>query len=603
MLFQSKYKFHNPVVGALNEPAFMFARDGGFLFCNATARDLLKTLNYDSSHPPEHISAFTSILKFIKGTGTSSVIRVAERQYQIVERAFEDGILLRLMPLHEDKHLERLSSSLNVMPWGLLTLDVTEKNPEIVFCNDKAEEFFGLKKGKLKGEKADDIFSREGFGDIGSFFRTPETSYQDLEIKKDDATKWYRFHFIPYANKAPYCLVVIEDTTERKVIENQYFQAQRLDALGKLAGGVAHDFNNILSIIDGYARMAKKTVAENENALNYVERIMQSVQRGAALTGKLLAFGRYKAVKDTVIDLGSLVQDQEPLLRPLIDASIELNIHAEEEIYINVAPDNICQILLNLCVNARDAMPDGGTLSIYVQNGKAEKAILCIKDTGTGMTQSVKARMFDPFFTTKDQGKGTGLGLSMVYGLVKEMNGEIDVVSQVGSGTSITISLPLSAKKSPLDDLVEDSKGEFSLDGLTALVAEDEPDLLALVSGMVEDMGINVLKACNGQEALMMQEDFKGNIDFLITDVVMPELNGVKLAELFQSLRPESKVMFMSGYPAQGQMNRVPLPEDSFFIPKPVDFKKLGDVLEVMANDPLNTKGRGKFLTGQWTLA
>lgn len=597
-----KGNYFNPVIEALAEPVFVFGPNGDFHFCNQAARDILKILGYSSGKKPEQHDTFLQVLQFSGQQDDAGGIAFNGLRYNISSRSFEDGILLRLLPRLDDEHMLRLSSSIDVMPWGLVTVDFSSPDPVCVFSNPKAGKFLKMPHRDIIGLPVMEALSKFGLDqDIAPNLRGKEITYYDHETKGDGPICWYRLHFIPYSRGNPYCLIVIEDTTDHKIREGQYFQAQRLEALGQLAGGVAHDFNNILSIIDGYARIGKKAVAGNEETVGYFERIMQSVQRGAALTNRLLTFGRHKVVKDGVVDLGQLVQDQESLLRPLLDASIALTIVAEENVFISAPPDNICQILLNLCINSRDAMPDGGTLSIECAKAKNARAVLRVTDTGQGIPPAIKAKIFDPFFTTKDQGKGTGLGLSMVYGLVKDMKGEIDVSSKIGEGTSFTITLPLSESRPPLHEVTEDENGNIRLDGFTALIAEDEPALLDLVSGMVEEIGIKVLRATNGNEALMIQDEYDGDIDFLLTDVVMPELNGVKLAELFESVRPESRVMFMSGYPASGQMARVSLPDSAFFMPKPVEFNKLCEVLKTMTDEPNSTlKERWKVLSGQW---
>lgn len=591
----------NPMVEALAEPAFVFGVDGAFHFCNAAARNILKILGYPSANKPEQHDAFLQILHF-SGQDDGGGVVFSGARYEISSVPYEDGILLRLVPRADDEHMLRLSSSLDIMPWGLLTIDFSGENAVCVFSNPKAGDFLKIPHRDIVGLSVIDVLKNFNVGeDINAHLRGPDITYYDYETKRDERIFWYRLHFIPYNRHRPYCLVVIEDTTDHKIREGQYFQAQRLEALGQLAGGVAHDFNNILSIIDGYARIGKKAVADNVEAVSYFERIMQSVQRGASLTNRLLTFGRHKVVKDGVIDLGQLVQDQESLLRPLLDASIALTITAEEDVFVTAPPDNFCQILLNLCINSRDAMPDGGNLSIDCAKTRNARAILRVTDTGEGIPAEIRAKIFDPFFTTKDQGKGTGLGLSMVYGLVKDMKGDIDVVSKKGEGASFTITLPLSEKRPPLHEITEDENGNIRLDGFTALIAEDEPALLDLVSGMVEEMGIKVLRATNGNEALMIQDNYDGDIDFLLTDVVMPELNGVKLAELFGHVRPESRVMFMSGYPANGQMARVSLPDSAFFMPKPVEFNKLCEVLKTMTDEHRSALSeRWRVLSGQW---
>lgn len=607
-MFSRKHKFHNPLVEALPEPCFVFNENGRYAYGNAAGRDILKILGYEPAPLSENHDAFLQMLRFY-GTGTdenASELTLGSSRYLIENSVCEGEIVLRLMPLQENEHMQRLSSTLDIVPWGLLTLGLQNRErPLILHCNKRAGELLQMDHNKLVGLYGDDVLRVFGISaDLVPHIQAEEITHYDHESRLDGKICWYRLHFIPYAMKNPYCLIVIEDTTENKIMEGQYFQAQRLEALGQLAGGVAHDFNNILSIIDGYARLARKSLADGVPAKQHMEHIAQAVQRGSALTGQLLTFGRHKVVKDTVVDLGILVQDQEPLLRPLMDASIALSIKTEYGVYVQVAPDNICQILLNLCVNARDAMPDGGNLIVEAGRTEQNEAVLRIIDTGCGMPPEVKAKMFDPFFTTKDQGKGTGLGLSMVYGLVKDMKGNIEVASKVGQGTSITIYLPLSALKPPVRNVVEDEQGNIHLEGFTALVAEDEPDLLNILSDMLQEMGIHVLRASNGNEALMIQEDYDGEIDFLLTDVVMPEMNGVKLAELFESVRPDSRVMYMSGYPANNLMHRAKLPEDAVMMSKPIDMEKLSSIIRMLAKNPdKDIKDHWSAVTGQWRLA
>ena len=590
------------LIDALSEPAFVFAQDGALIVCNAAGRDILDALCGGADPEFGHHDAFMQKLRFASEGWSENEPVVGGNRYEIICGACDEGTLVRLMPRAENDHLLRLSTSLDIMPWGIMTVELTSVSSCCVFCNPKAGEFLKMPGGKLVGLPVLEIL--EGFGmddTIRSSLYAGEASFCDHEAKRDGRVTWYRLHFIPYARRRNYCLIVIEDTTEHKIREGQYFQAQRLEALGQLAGGVAHDFNNILSIIDGYARMGKKAVAGDKAVLDHFERIMQSVQRGSALTNRLLTFGRHIAVKDKVIDLGQLIQDQESLLRPLIDASIALSVTVEPEVFVTAPSDNICQILLNLCINARDAMPEGGRLSVECGKTRNARAFLRVADTGEGIPQEIRAQIFDPFFTTKMQGKGTGLGLSVVYGLVKDMHGEIEVASKPGEGASFTITLPLSEQRPPVHKITEDENGNMQLEGFTALIAEDEPALLDLVSGMVEDMGARVLRASNGNEALMIQDEYQGDIDFLLTDVVMPELNGVKLAELFESVRPESRVMFMSGYPESGQMARVSLPESAFFMSKPVDFRKLAQTLKKMAEKSEQTLKDGwDGLSAEW---
>ncbi len=503
------------------------------------------------------------------------------------------------MDLYGADHLQRLSLSLDIMPWGILTVDTDDPALPVAFYNKRAAVMCGLQSADEK-PNVKNVFLHLNLDDeLMTHVHGTAVYTHDFENKKGDSPRWYRMTFIPCGGDRPFCILMIEDRTEQTIMEGQFFQAQRLESLGQLAGGVAHDFNNILSIIDGYARMASKMVHGNTQALDYIDKIKNAVQRGSSLTEKLLTFGRHRYLKDCVIDLGVLVKEQEPLLSSLLDASIALTMHCEEETYVKISPDNISQILLNLCINARDAMPDGGRLDICVCKTDNKKASLLVCDTGTGMPPDICAKIFDPFFTTKEPGKGTGLGLSMVYGLVQDMKGEISVDSKCGSGTGFSITLPLCDGRATIPD---DDYGvdDFKLDGLTALIAEDEKDLLDLVSGIMEEMGATVLKACNGLEALKLEKEYDGNIDFLITDVVMPELNGVKLAEQFQQDRPDCKIMFMSGYPAKGQLARVTLPHNIPFLPKPVDCQKIARIIKVMKENDGDVIGEWTSLSGLW---
>lgn len=606
MIFSKKDKRQSSMIEALTEPAYIFGEDGSFLHSNRAGREFLKLLGYDNSRKPEHFDAFTQVLRFSGEKAGQPSLHLGSRRYTLSNGSFDDGTLLRLMPMQEDEHLLRLSSALSAVPWGLVSVDLSSEACPVLFCNEKAGHFLQVLPPNITGQSMMDVFRIFGIKDnMSGYFQDGDITHYDFESRCDERVCWFRFHFIPYKVGGPLCLIVIEDTTEAKIMEGQYFQSQRLEALGQLAGGVAHDFNNILSIISGYARIADKAVEGNDEALNYLERISQAVDRGSALTSQLLTFGRHKVRKDSVFDLGELVTDQEALLRPLMDASISLSIRVDPEIPVELPADHICQILMNLCINSRDAMPDGGHLIVEVVNAKdGEHALLRVIDTGSGMSPEVKRKIFDPFFTTKDQGKGTGLGLSMVYGLVRDMKGEIDVVSKLGSGTAITIQLPLSTREQAHHEIIEHEDGSVTLSGFTAMVAEDEPDLLNLLSGMLEEMGMKVLRASNGAEALIKQDEYQGDIDFLLTDVVMPEVNGVKLAEMFEQVRPSSKIMFISGYPARGDLARVSVPEGAFLMPKPLDFKKLGMVMKNMAIEQNNyMKERLKRLTGQWKTA
>lgn len=434
----------------------------------------------------------------------------------------------------------------------------------------------------------------------------PETI--QIENHDDGMVSWRGVSLIPLDG---FFLCRIDNIGNQKINEMRMAEAHKLEALGRLAGGVAHDFNNILSIIDGYARIAARDMPDDHPVADYLDKVRQSVRRGASLTRQLLAFGRKNISAETTADLGALVRDHQGLLHPLLDASITLTMETEDSVMIDCTPDLIGQILMNVILNARDAMPDGGNIDVSVtalhhyqpKNAKAagHYARLAVRDTGTGMDKATQRRIFDPFFTTKEQGKGTGLGLSMVYGLMQQMKGVIDVESAPGKGTTMSLYFPLStasAADMPVLPSGPVSSEAARLDGYTVMVAEDEPDLLHLVASMLGDMGLTVLTAANGNEALAQQEDYEGYIDFLVTDVVMPEMSGVRLSELFASVRPESKTVFISGYPAAGNMARIELPEGACLLSKPVAYEKLADMLGQMTHGSFQT-GLSR-MAGEW---
>jgi two-component system cell cycle sensor histidine kinase/response regulator CckA len=503
-------------------------------------------------------------------------------------------------PPQPDKNLPFLAEALSQMPWGILIAD----DGHIVFCNGQASLLlFQAEPEKLLGMEAKTLFRLAG---VDIDLTLDENSVNnERQIYVESQRKWLRIQQNRSSGKNDRLYFFVEDMTQTKLLDGQYNQSSRLEALGQLAGGVAHDFNNILSIIDGYARISKKAADGNNDIANFMNHISTAVKRGAALTSQLLTFGRHKVVKSQILNIGNVIKDQEILLRSLLDASIRLSLSVEDDVYAEASQDNIWQILLNLCTNARDAMPEGGSLIIECRKDlENKKAVIRVLDEGQGIPQDKIEKIFDPFFTTKSQKRGTGLGLSVVYGLVRDMKGDISVESKVGKGAVFTIDLPLKENNSNIK-IMENADGSFRLSGFTALIAEDEPDLLEIISGMMEEMGAKVIRASNGSEALMLQDDFDGNIDFLLTDVVMPEMNGVKLAELFGAVRPDSKVLFMSGYPAQGQMARVPLPEGAYLMPKPINFEQLCNVVKSMIrNDNDNAAvSRIKKITGEWKSA
>ncbi|HYE92666.1 MAG TPA: ATP-binding protein [Terriglobales bacterium] len=350
---------------------------------------------------------------------------------------------------------------------------------------------------------------------------------------------------------------VTVDMTARRGLEEQLRQSQKLEAIGRLAGGVAHDFNNLLSVIIGRVELLRELVPSQDRTL---ELIAATSMRGAALTRQLLAFGRQQVLQPRVIDLAAAVQNLAPMLRRLVREDIEMLFEASGIAHVEADPVQVDQVLLNLVVNAGDAMPRGGRLTIEVApveldaeaRGRRVGAppgryvALRVADTGLGMDEATLARIFEPFFTTKAIGRGTGLGLATVYGVVTQSNGDIRVESAPGRGTSFTVYLP--RVDEPVSEAVSAQVVRPATEGASVLLVEDDTDLRALVGDILVDRGYHVSVAKSPDDALAILDEAAGRIDLLVTDVVMPGMNGIELAARVAEKSAGTKVLFITGY-------------------------------------------------------
>jgi PAS domain S-box-containing protein len=356
----------------------------------------------------------------------------------------------------------------------------------------------------------------------------------------------------------------LADITERRQLESQLRQAQKMEAVGQLAGGVAHDFNNLLTVIGGrcYLMLAK---LDPEDALRReVELVRGAAERAARLTHQLLAFSRKQVLEPRVLELNETVTGIEPLLRRLIGEDIEISVTRGSDLgRVKADAGQVEQVILNLAVNARDAMPQGGrlileTANVTVDERAARRAhdllpgryvVLSVTDSGHGMDAATRAQIFEPFFTTKEVGKGTGLGLATVYGIVKQSGGFIDVESEPGRGASFRIYLPRVEEDVQTAELAKVSGTRTRLEGSeTVLLVEDDESLRMLAREILTVQGYAVLEAASPRDALRVHQTHGGRIDLLLTDVVMPEMNGRQLADHLKIARPEMAVLFMSGY-------------------------------------------------------
>jgi signal transduction histidine kinase/CheY-like chemotaxis protein len=375
---------------------------------------------------------------------------------------------------------------------------------------------------------------------------------------------------------------------EKEELEEQLRHSQKMEAIGTLAGGVAHDFNNILTAINGYGMLLKLELVEGSKLCKYADQIVKAGERAATLTRRLLAFTRKQIINPLPVNLNEIIRGIEKMLDRLITEDIELQLRLEvADPFVLADPGQIDQVLMNLVTNARDAMPQGGTLIIttgivileddfvkrHDQVKGGDYVMLTVSDNGVGMDENVRARIFDPFFTTKEVGKGTGLGLSMVYGIVKQHNGIIEVDSETDKGTSFRIYLPLvepsMEKQQWIPPVLLQGNSE------TILVAEDDAAVMGLLKGMLEKNGYNVIEAANGDEAIKEFINHQESISLALLDVIMPRKNGREVYDEIIRIRPDVKALFISGYPRDVIDSKDARKEGINLISKPVQPNEL----------------------------
>lgn len=393
---------------------------------------------------------------------------------------------------------------------------------------------------------------------------------------------------------------IMVDITERKQLEEQFRQSQKMEAIGKLAGGVAHDFNNLLTVIKGYSQLSLLELKETDPLKGNIEEIQKASDRASDLTRQLLAFSRRQVMEMRVIDLNPLWRDLDKMVRRVIGEDIELvNALADDLGRVKADPGQIEQVIMNLVVNARDAMPYGGKLTIETANVELDEAyarthvgaipghyvMLSSSDTGVGMPPEVKDRIFEPFFTTKESGRGTGLGLSTVYGIVKQSGGYIWVESEPGEGATFKIYLP--RVDEPLDQVKKAGvEGDLPRGNETILVVEDEEEVKKVAVRILRNQGYKVLEASQGLDAFLICGEHKGPIHLFLTDVVMPKMGGRELADRIKSIRPEIKVLYMSGYTDNVIVHHGILEEGINYIQKPFTVEDLARKVWEVLNRP-----------------
>ena len=468
---------------------------------------------------------------------------------------------------------------------------ITDAAGNIQYCNPSFERLTGYSRDEvigrnprfLKSGKQDAQFYR----DLWSTLVSGETWAGRFTNRKKDGSLYHAEGTISPIHDAFGNLTgfvsATGDVTGRLRMEEQLRQAQKMEGIGRLAGGVAHDFNNLLTVIAGYSGLLEEELDSDEPLLDYARQISKAAGQAASLTKQLLTFSRKQIIKPKPLDLNVLVTGMQQMLQRMVGEDVEVITALGPSLWLVKADaDQLSQILINLAANARDAMPGGGRLCVRTANvepaeiagvGEAEAlsgpaVLLAVSDNGAGMTYETRQNIFEPFFTTKERGRGTGLGLSTVYGIVKQNGGSIDVQSEPGKGAAFAIYLPrIDARPA----IVEATGGNAARvhGSETILVAEDHEGVRGLIVGTLELCGFHVLQACDGEGALLQAKQHAGTIDLLLTDVIMPGINGKEVADQLTVLRPGIKVLFISGYSGELIAHRGVIHAGVDYLPKP----------------------------------
>ncbi|HET8575758.1 MAG TPA: GAF domain-containing protein [Methylomirabilota bacterium] len=465
----------------------------------------------------------------------------------------------------------------------------TDEEGRVTYFSPGAEEIFGYTADTVKGRPVAEFYDggREQARDVMSRLRRDgRIRNHELVFHRGDGRSVAVSASLSLLRDATGTIVgtvgILKDVTERRELEQQLRQSQKMDAIGQLAGGIAHDFNNLLTVITGRAQMMLARLRPDEPLHREVKLVRSTAERAATLTRQLLAFSRKQVLKPQVLDLNTIVEGMEPMLRRLLGEDIELAAVPDRALGRTKAdPGQIEQVIVNLAVNARDAMPSGGKLTIETATVELDGAyaarhvsvppgryvMLAVSDTGIGMDEATRARVFEPFFTTKEPGKGTGLGLATVYGIVQQSGGSVHLYSEPGHGTTFKIYLPL--VEEDLTEVEAPSQTEIAGGNETILLVEDEAEVRSLSRDILNTLGYRVLEASDPEEAMLIAERHPGPIELVLTDVVMPKMSGRALVERLAPARPETRALYTSGYTDEAIVHHGVLASGTLFIEKP----------------------------------
>ena len=554
---------------------------------------------------------YDEIVRAIDTTGTSRWMRV--RTFPVQDAS---GEVYRVVGIAEDvTELKRVEEALRNSAQRFRSL--IEHSSDLIVLVDAEARFTYLSPSfeTTLGHRAEDWIGRSGFPLVwpDSVEATRQLHERTLAspgvaipwqirvLHADGTSRWLEGTSANHLNDPAIAAVVVNcrDVTERKRMETQSIQAQKMESIGRLAGGVAHDFNNLLTAIKGNMSLAMLEVKSSDPLYEYLISVDQATDSAASLTRQLLTFSRKQIISPKVINLNHVLGRVQKLLVRLIGEDIHLELFPASDLaQVRLDPNQAEQVLINLAVNARDAMPHGGRLTIgtanvdldmqyarqhpYVQAGSY--VMLTVTDTGVGMAEDVRAHLFEPFFTTKESGAGTGLGLSMVYGAVKQNGGHIEVDSEPGHGATFKIFLP--AVEEPPDTTVDAVDATRPLGVETIILVEDEQHVRTIASLMLRRQGYTVHTFPDGPSAIAAVEAMTGHLDLVITDVVMPRMNGKVLSERLLQLRPSIRVLYTSGYTADVIVHHGVLDEGVEFLSKPYSLELLAQRVREVLDKP-----------------
>lgn len=564
----------------------------------------------------ERLSSTRAILEKPDGSRVSTVFQL--KPHSNPPKPELSGALLFLT---DQSHTESTEAQIRLIATALKSIGegviITDKNWEggdarILYVNDGFTEISGYTEmdvvGKgislLHGKNTDHSIVEEMILDI----RDGRTAAGEMVGYKKDRSEfimaWKVFPVYESPTEITNYVVIQRDVSQIRRLEQDLFQSQKMEAVGRLAGGIAHDFNNILAVVLSFSDLILENKDEDDTDTKYLREIRKAAERATDLTQQLLSFSRRnKNLKPEVLDAIKVTRDMQKILRRLIPEDIEFDLRfTDRPVFVNLNRTALEQILINFTTNARDAMPDGGKISLSVTACSAEEAaeylpehietrpymMLSFQDSGMGIDADTQKHIFEPFFTTKDIGKGTGLGLSTIYGIVRQANGHIELASETGKGTLFRIFLPKVASKDPEDGDEEEITTPTSLnsnDRETILVVEDDETMCDCISGLLAHHNYEVFSTNLAEDALEFFDESNSNIELLLTDIILPKMRGSELAERLLEKNPAMKVIYMTGY-SEEVFSQFNLPEDATVLKKPFSLKgALSAVQKTLAKD------------------